>query len=481
MRRAIAAVLLAGIVLLAAGSKAEATTAPPRDTRATVTLAGWHFDRGRTTLLTPSGKVSQELAADHSTTPGSLVLELGLGRPKAALLFGASVERLAAGRWTEVPLGDLAFASEPGANDKTARMLIAARSGWEPGVLCRVRYSVGLADQPEVSLDDTLTWRVDAAGAKADAQPPPVIFDRSFPVEFDSAQASADTLGGRFPGGQNMLFQGMWTDPVTGLGYARNRWYDPRNGVFLSEDPAGSVDSPNIYAFVGHQPNMATDPMGLCMENCPLQEEAQAVLDQAAAQQRRQHEAERRARAEEQARNRVHAEAEMRRRIVDLEYQLDSPVGRLMLLPAVMSPFMLEAGELTTISEEDAAVDVSEAEVVRLAGPAEFVSDVPEGASGQVVPGDASPEPVLSRSAYGRLRKNTPNRTMRNAVNPEGPKVDPVYGYDVERFEADHIVPMKEVTQMPGFARLTFKRQVEVLNLPENFRLSKTSGGLIKG
>ncbi|MCP4897523.1 MAG: hypothetical protein GY906_11175, partial [bacterium] len=36
-------------------------------------------------------------------------------------------------------------------------------------------------------------------------------------------------LDGRFPGGQNLLFQGLWTDPVTGLSYARNRWYDARN------------------------------------------------------------------------------------------------------------------------------------------------------------------------------------------------------------------------------------------------------------
>ena len=39
-------------------------------------------------------------------------------------------------------------------------------------------------------------------------------------------------------------FQGLWTDPVTGLAYARARWYDARNASWLSEDPAGAVDSP---------------------------------------------------------------------------------------------------------------------------------------------------------------------------------------------------------------------------------------------
>ncbi len=65
--------------------------------------------------------------------------------------------------------------------------------------------------------------------------------------------------------------KGLWTDPVTGMSYARARWLDTRTATWLSEDPAGAVDSPNLYAFVGWQPNMATDPMGLCLgvDNLP--------------------------------------------------------------------------------------------------------------------------------------------------------------------------------------------------------------------
>ncbi|MCP4896163.1 MAG: RHS repeat-associated core domain-containing protein [bacterium] len=74
------------------------------------------------------------------------------------------------------------------------------------------------------------------------------------------------TLDGRFPGGQNLLFQGLWTDPVTGLSYARNRWYDARNASWLSEDPVGAVDSTNLYAFVGWAPHVGRDPMGLVTE-----------------------------------------------------------------------------------------------------------------------------------------------------------------------------------------------------------------------
>jgi RHS repeat-associated protein len=47
------------------------------------------------------------------------------------------------------------------------------------------------------------------------------------------------------------------------IAYARNRWYDPRNATWLSEDPLGDVDSPNLYAFVGWQPQMHRDPLGL--------------------------------------------------------------------------------------------------------------------------------------------------------------------------------------------------------------------------
>jgi RHS repeat-associated protein len=81
-------------------------------------------------------------------------------------------------------------------------------------------------------------------------------------IAYDSIAAASATLDGRFPGGQNCLFQGLWTDPVTGIAYARNRWYDGRNASWLSEDPKGAVDSPNLYAFVSWAPHLHTDPMG---------------------------------------------------------------------------------------------------------------------------------------------------------------------------------------------------------------------------
>jgi RHS repeat-associated protein len=82
-------------------------------------------------------------------------------------------------------------------------------------------------------------------------------------ADYESIAAAGNTIGGRFPGGQNLLFQGTWTDPVTGISYARARWYDARNAGWLSEDPVGDKDSPNLYSFVASRPHASIDPMGL--------------------------------------------------------------------------------------------------------------------------------------------------------------------------------------------------------------------------
>ena len=61
---------------------------------------------------------------------------------------------------------------------------------------------------------------------------------------------------------ENCLFHGLWTDPVTGISYARARWYDARNASFLSEDPLGDVDSPNLYQYALNSPFNYSDPLG---------------------------------------------------------------------------------------------------------------------------------------------------------------------------------------------------------------------------
>jgi RHS repeat-associated protein len=60
-------------------------------------------------------------------------------------------------------------------------------------------------------------------------------------------------------------FHGLERDPTTGLVYARNRWYDPQMGRFVSPDPLGYVDGPSAYAYSGSDPINQADPLGLCL------------------------------------------------------------------------------------------------------------------------------------------------------------------------------------------------------------------------
>jgi hypothetical protein len=54
---------------------------------------------------------------------------------------------------------------------------------------------------------------------------------------------------------------------ATWMYYVRNRWYDPQQGRFISEDPIGLAGGINQYAYVGNNPVIARDPTGLspCM------------------------------------------------------------------------------------------------------------------------------------------------------------------------------------------------------------------------
>ncbi|MEA2415021.1 MAG: hypothetical protein QOI58_1678, partial [Thermoanaerobaculia bacterium] len=59
-------------------------------------------------------------------------------------------------------------------------------------------------------------------------------------------------------------FQALpFSDPATGLVYARARWYSPETGAFLSGNPLAYKDSSNLYAFAARDPVNGSDPTGL--------------------------------------------------------------------------------------------------------------------------------------------------------------------------------------------------------------------------
>ncbi|MCU0241158.1 MAG: RHS repeat-associated core domain-containing protein [Vicinamibacteria bacterium] len=58
-------------------------------------------------------------------------------------------------------------------------------------------------------------------------------------------------------------FTGREWDPEINLYYYRARYYDPKVGRFISEDPAGAVDGPNLYRYAHNNPSRFSDPSGL--------------------------------------------------------------------------------------------------------------------------------------------------------------------------------------------------------------------------
>ena len=66
-------------------------------------------------------------------------------------------------------------------------------------------------------------------------------------------------------------FTGREWEPETGLYYYRARYYDPKLGRFVSEDPIGFLADSNFYRYVYDNPVSYTDPLGLDVQMCSRQ------------------------------------------------------------------------------------------------------------------------------------------------------------------------------------------------------------------
>jgi RHS repeat-associated protein len=65
-------------------------------------------------------------------------------------------------------------------------------------------------------------------------------------------------------GADRARFKGaLWLGDETELYYMRARWYEPKTGRFLSEDPIGLEGGINPYVFAGDDPINRSDPSGL--------------------------------------------------------------------------------------------------------------------------------------------------------------------------------------------------------------------------
>lgn len=75
-----------------------------------------------------------------------------------------------------------------------------------------------------------------------------------FVIDYQSTPGATTRLG----------FQALPFDVVSGLSFARARYYDPVLGRFISEDPIGLAGGINPYMFAENNPTNSTDPTGLC-------------------------------------------------------------------------------------------------------------------------------------------------------------------------------------------------------------------------
>lgn len=77
-------------------------------------------------------------------------------------------------------------------------------------------------------------------------------------ASYDSFGNSTNSLPTRYQ------YTGREYDSFTGLQYNRARWYDPKIGRFISEDPIGFAGGDiNVYGYVGNSPLALRDPFGL--------------------------------------------------------------------------------------------------------------------------------------------------------------------------------------------------------------------------
>ena len=111
--------------------------------------------------------------------------------------------------------------------------------------------------------DSTTSYYVaDALGSTTDLLDPNAAVLQSY--SYDAFGALRDTDPGGVVGNvdNEFLFTGESFQLETGLGYFRARYYDAAAGRWLSKDPVGFEDGPNVYGYVTNNPVLLIDPLG---------------------------------------------------------------------------------------------------------------------------------------------------------------------------------------------------------------------------
>ena len=199
------------------------------------------------------------------TAAGGVRLQTTIGLDPDSIEDGIAVDRWDGMGWQPVADGEFRIGLD---DDDPTLLVVMPADGWPASGRYQITFGPSLTDgfgrtiRLPAGEQEGILYVVDVTDQADPPDPLPRDFDM---IGFDSVLAAQTTFSGAIPGGQTSLFQGLWTDPVTGIAYARNRWYDARNASWLTGDPMGMFDSANLYAFVGLGPNSFNDPLGLSL------------------------------------------------------------------------------------------------------------------------------------------------------------------------------------------------------------------------
>jgi uncharacterized protein DUF4150 len=75
----------------------------------------------------------------------------------------------------------------------------------------------------------------------------------------------------------------------------------------------------------------------------------------------------------------------------------------------------------------------------------------------------------MSDEEYEKVRKKTPSRAIKKSINAASPKNCVACGLPQAKLAADHVVPLKIISQMKGFACLSLDDQKRIANHKDNF------------
>jgi hypothetical protein len=139
-----------------------------------------------------------------------------------------------------------------------SQLLIMRKDGWVAAEHYRIRLLPHLRDEfdRQIQLPSFELTGIEVELEVPDKAEGPPVYNRVFGIEHDSVRAAGTTFDGAIPGGQTSLFKGQWTDPVTGISYANNIWYDSRLGTLLCTDSVFTVD-PYAYAISASGPSIS--------------------------------------------------------------------------------------------------------------------------------------------------------------------------------------------------------------------------------